>query len=65
MPRVWCADEGCLYNNEHRCTAKTINLSWHSVETLWNGRKEFHRCRMRESPAEHRRKEREHENRAD
>ena len=56
MPKVWCADEGCMYNFDHVCKAKVINLSWNSVVTLWDGRQEFHKCRTRESPAEYRRK---------
>lgn len=46
-----------MWNDEHLCKAKEINLTWASVVTLWDGRQEFHKCRMRESPAEHRRKE--------
>lgn len=57
MPKVWCADDGCRFNDgRNKCTAKEINLSWHSVVTVWEGRKEFHNCKMRESPAEYRRR---------
>ena len=56
MTKVWCADNGCRFNDENLCTAKKINLSWCSVMTVHDGRQEYHRCRMRESPAEFRRK---------
>lgn len=61
MPKVLCADDGCMWNDENRCTAKKINLSWHSILTVHDGRQEYHRCKMRESPAEHRRKANEHQ----
>lgn len=46
MPKVVCAYTKCKYNNEkHRCTAKEIAMSWHSVMTVWEGRQEFLKCK--------------------
>lgn len=56
MPKVYCADDGCMYNDRNLCKAKAINLSWNSIVTVWEGRREFHTCRTRESPAEYRRR---------
>ena len=53
MPKVWCADDGCRFNDRNLCRAKQIKLSWHSVVTVWDGRQEFHKCKMRESPAQY------------
>ncbi|MBQ9662697.1 MAG: DUF1540 domain-containing protein [Oscillospiraceae bacterium] len=37
--RVHCGAVECKYNgNKNRCTAKSIDLSWHSVMTVWMGR---------------------------
>lgn len=45
MTKVVCADVSCAYcNDKSVCTRKEIGLSWHSVNTLWEGRKEFNRC---------------------
>lgn len=57
MPKVYCADDGCMYNDDNLCRAKKINLAWHSVVTVWDGRQEFHKCKMRKSPAEYRREQ--------
>ena len=56
MTEVWCADDGCRFNDENRCMAKKINVSWHSVVTFWDGRQEFQRCKQRESPAQYMRR---------
>jgi len=56
MSKVVCADVGCRFNDDGKCTAKKIELSWHSVVTLWDGRQEFQRCKQRESPAQYRRR---------
>lgn len=57
MPDVRCADMGCRFHtDDDRCTADKIELSWHSIVTYWDGRQEFHRCKMRESPAQYRRR---------
>ena len=46
MPKIYCADVGCAYNNDKGvCTAKKVALSWHSVVTLWEGRQEYQRCK--------------------
>lgn len=46
MPKVVCAYTECKYNNEkHRCTAKEIAMSWHSVMTVHDGRQEFLKCK--------------------
>lgn len=57
MSKVVCADVGCRFNDDNgKCTAKKIELSWHSVVTLWDGRQEFQRCKQRESPAQYMRR---------
>lgn len=55
MTKIYCADVECLFNNDKCvCTAKEVALSWHSVVTVWEGRQEFHRCKMRETRKERR-----------
>lgn len=50
---VYCAAADCKYNNNrNRCTAKRINLSWHSAMTLHEGRQEFLRCKNYEMSEE-------------
>ena len=50
MPKVYCADYGCKFLNDNGiCTAKKVALSWNSVYTVHEGRKEFHKCKTRES----------------
>ena len=45
MPKIRCADVSCVYRNDKGvCTAKKVTLSWHSVMTMHDGRKEFNRC---------------------
>jgi hypothetical protein len=46
---VYCADSSCKYSSvKNRCTAKQVVLSWHSVMTVWNGRRVFLQCRSYE-----------------
>lgn len=46
MTKVRCADVACKYHGDHDiCTAKSINLSWSSIMTMWDGRQDFHQCR--------------------
>ncbi len=55
MSKIYCADVGCRFNNNKGvCTAKKVALAWHSVMTVWEGRKEFQKCKTRETSAEHR-----------
>ena len=49
MTKIFCADISCKYNGKNSvCTAKVIALSWHSIETVNNGRQEYNRCKTRE-----------------
>ena len=47
MTKVYCADASCKFNNDNGvCTQKKIALSFHSVMTVNDGRKEFNQCKM-------------------
>ena len=49
MPKVYCASFDCKYNgDDNRCHAKTIELSDHSVMTMWEGRQQFNKCKTYE-----------------
>ena len=49
MTKVKCADLSCKYNNgRDMCQAREINLAWHSVMTMHDGRQEFNRCKAYE-----------------
>ena len=54
MSKIYCADVECMYNNDKGvCTAKKVALSWQSVTTVWDGRKEFnYRCKTRQTSKE-------------
>jgi len=42
---IRCAAIDCEYINNHGyCTARHIDLSDHSVVTMWDGRQRFQRC---------------------
>ena len=44
---VYCAATDCKHNSKTgRCTAKRVTLSWHSVNTVWQGRQEFWKCKQ-------------------
>ena len=46
---VYCAAIDCKYHNKsNKCTAKRINLTDHSVMTVWEGRQRFARCQTYE-----------------
>ena len=46
MTKIYCADVTCKFNDINGlCTLKKIALSFHSVNTLWEGRQEYHRCK--------------------
>lgn len=45
MPKVYCATVECEFNNDGKCKANKVALSWHSVMTLWDGRQEFCKCK--------------------
>lgn len=56
MASVKCADISCKYLSERgTCKAKKIELSWHSVATMNEGRKEFLRCKQHEESADYKR----------
>ena len=51
---VYCASSECKYNsNTGRCTAKRVDLTWHSISTVWDGRQEFWKCKQYEKSAEY------------
>lgn len=53
MTKVYCADVSCKFcNGNGVCTQKKIALSFHSVMTVHEGRKEFHRCKTYEESEE-------------
>jgi hypothetical protein len=46
MPKVYCAAIDCEFNGDDgKCHAKSIELSDHSIQTLWEGRQRFQRCK--------------------
>ena len=45
MPKVYCAAIDCAFNNDGRCRAKEIELSDHSIMTMWQWRQRFNRCK--------------------
>ena len=46
MTKIVCACTECKYNDDrNRCTAKDVELSWHSVVTMHDGRQEFLKCK--------------------
>lgn len=49
MAKIICANSMCKYNNDKNvCTAKTAEMSWHSVMTVHDGRQEFLKCKTYE-----------------
>lgn len=49
MTKIICANSLCKYNNDKNvCTAKTAEMSWHSVMTVHDGRQEFLKCKTYE-----------------
>ena len=53
MTKVYCADVSCKFCNDNGvCTQKKIALSFHSVMTVHEGRKEFNRCKTYEESEE-------------
>ena len=43
---VYCPCSECKHNGKNnKCTAKSITLSAHYVQTLWEGRQEFWKCK--------------------
>ncbi len=49
MAKIICANSLCKYNNDKNvCTAKTAEMSWHSVMTVHDGRQEFLKCKTYE-----------------
>lgn len=53
---IYCASAECKYNsNTGRCTAKRVELSFHSVNTLWEGRQDFWKCKSYEMSEESKR----------
>ena len=50
---VYCESIDCKYFSiTNRCTAKRIDLSYHSVMTVWNGRQDYLKCKMYEQSEE-------------
>ena len=53
MPKVYCAETTCKYNDRNLCRAKTINLSASNIATVYEGRKDFWTCRKYEKSEEY------------
>lgn len=50
---IYCAAVDCKYNgSRNQCTAKKVELSWHSVMTMWQGRQELWKCKNFEKSEE-------------
>lgn len=49
MTKIYCADTTCKYCKNQVCSKKSINLSQHTIMTLYQGRQEFNRCNKEES----------------
>ena len=46
MPKVYCAAMDCEFNDDDgKCHAKDIALSDHSIQTLWEGRQRYQKCK--------------------
>lgn len=51
--KIHCAALECKFcNDKGICTAKEISLSWHSVNTVHEGRQEYNRCKSYELSGE-------------
>ena len=49
MSKIYCADISCKFNSDKSvCTCKKVSLSWNSVQTVNDGRQDFHRCKTYE-----------------
>lgn len=47
--KIYCASIDCKFCNEKGvCTAKNVELSWHSVMTVNEGRQYFNKCKAYE-----------------
>ena len=44
MTKIICAKTECKYNKKCQCSAKEINLTAHSIVTLYNDRQDFNIC---------------------
>ena len=46
MTKVVCASVDCRFNSRnHRCEKKEITLNDSYIQTVWEGRQHFHRCK--------------------
>lgn len=51
--KLYCASFDCKYNDDHnKCTAKKVSLTACDIETLWDGRQSFWRCKQYEESEE-------------
>lgn len=49
MATIKCGDSSCKYwNGGNKCTAEAVTLDWHSVMTVWEGRREYLSCQTYE-----------------
>ena len=49
MAKVYCANYSCKFaNDDGVCTQKKIALSFHSIQTVYDGRQEYSKCKMYE-----------------
>ena len=55
MSKIYCADVGCMYNNDKGvCTAKKVTLAWCIGMSLQEGLTRINQCKTRETSKEHR-----------
>ena len=52
MTKIYCADHRCKYCKNNKCMAKEVNMSSHSVNTLYQGRQDFLKCKTFEKSEE-------------
>ena len=50
MTKIVCDSIECIHNTDkHTCSAKALKLASNSVNTIWDGRKDFWTCNQYEA----------------
>ena len=58
MTKIYCSDVSCKYvGDDGYCSQKKVSLAWGSVQTLHQGRLEYHKCKAYEVDPEYKRLE--------